>query len=226
MAWKSRRKCRAGEDNKWWSIIHPRVPELNHKRAHLSVSSKMTHVASGCEPHSPGNVGCLRCHPWLMESRGTQRGNMEKDSGSHTALEAISKWEKNIWKLYEWEKAAYSSPGTSRNQALTYSTSPPSYCSPPSCSSWRHLGLLVFQCVPVSWVCLRSFFLAYFLFCSPFGITQTQMKVWAAERHPKSQSPPTDLDRKFNLKPTHGYQQARTLKRWHARAQELVIMLR
>lgn len=30
------------KDNKRCSIVHPRVPELNHKRAHLSVSSKMT----------------------------------------------------------------------------------------------------------------------------------------------------------------------------------------
>lgn len=44
-----------------------------HKRAHLSASPKMTRVAStGREPCSPGNVGCLCCHPWLMESSGTR----------------------------------------------------------------------------------------------------------------------------------------------------------
>lgn len=33
----------------------------------------MTRVAStGREPRSPGNVGCLCCHPWLMESSGTR----------------------------------------------------------------------------------------------------------------------------------------------------------
>lgn len=162
--WKSRRKCRAGEDNKRWSIIHPRVPELNHKRAHLSVSSKMTRVASGCEPHSPGNVGCLRCHPWLMESRGTQRGNME-DSGSHTAPEAISKWAKKHPKTMRVSERRLHTAALV--PVATYSTFPPSYQSPPSCSSWRHLGLLVFQCDPVAWVCLKSFFGAYFVFCLP-----------------------------------------------------------
>lgn len=76
----------------------------------------------------------------------------------------------------------------------------------------------------------KSFFLVYFLFCPPSGITQTadssgKTVVLVAERHLENQSPPTDLDRKFHLKPTHGYQQARTLKRQHARAHELVITL-
>lgn len=142
------------------------------------------------------------------------------------------KKKKNIRKLHEWEKAPYSSPGTSRNPELTYSISPLSdlsYCSLPSCCSWRHLGLLVFQCVPVTRVCLKSFFLAYF--CSPSSITQTtdlsgKKNLWAAEWHPKIQRPSINLTRKFHLKPTHGYQQARTLERWHAHAHELVITLR
>lgn len=196
--WKSRRKCRAGEDNKRWSIIHPRVPELNHKRAHLSVSSKMTHVASGCEPHSPGNAGCLRCHPWLMESRGTQRGNME-DSGSHTAPEAISKWAKKHPKTMRVSERRLHTAALV--QVATYSTFPPSYQSPPSCSSWRHLGRLVFQCDPVAWVCLKSFFgglISFYVPLTQMADSSWKMDAWAAEQNSENQRPSTDLDRKTN----------------------------
>lgn len=68
--------------------------------------------------------------------------------------------------------------------------------------SWTHLDHLLFHCVPVTWVCLSSYITAYFLFSPAFGIAETadssgKNEVWAAERHPENQSPPSDLDRKI-----------------------------
>lgn len=203
--WKSRRKCRVGEDNKRWSIIHPRVPELNHKRAHLSVSSKMTRVASGCEPHSPGNVGCLRCHPWLMESRGTQRGNME-DSGSHTAPEAISKWAKKHPKTMRVSERRFHTAALV--PVATYSTFPPSYQSPPSCSLLKTFGPFSISV----WSCHMSllkviFWGAYFVFCLPNsdGRFILENGCLGSRTTVRKQRPSTDLDRKFHLRQTHGY---------------------
>lgn len=48
---------------------------LNHKRgSSVSASPKWpARLPWDGEPSSPGNAGRLGCHPWLMESRGTER---------------------------------------------------------------------------------------------------------------------------------------------------------
>lgn len=72
-----------------------------HKRAHLSASPKMTRVAStGREPRSPGNVGCLCCHPWLMESSGTRIVTVTQHFSYFKMTSETKKRKNPIWRHF------------------------------------------------------------------------------------------------------------------------------
>lgn len=99
-----------------------------------------------------------------------EQGNTERKYGgfwqSHSTGSYFKMSQKNIPKLWEspregsirqpWYQSQLTAPSHHPTRVLHH------------VPSWSHLGLLVFQCDPVAWVCLKSFLGgAYFVFCLP-----------------------------------------------------------